>query len=482
MAMPDEPLRLPWTGEFTPGQLGPEALKETLSLAAANESDRVALVAAIRDRWFLKSAGKRADPKERVEQQTKRAGNVVIGMQRYGLIDRDCRLTELGRDLRDEVDDDRRTEEFVSHVLARCQGLELLDAVRAVSRRTDRVKSVLVTEELRRRGYELTTNSGDPGKLRQWLGTAGVVDDDWRIDEERQAELSGVALATIDEWQGLTRAQRAFLVTLRRLGDVRGQTPVPSPELLDFVRSEHGPIYDESQVKAKIYSRLASDGWIVHTVGRAGRGGKGGLIAATPKLLATDIEALTAFRPGVLPADLRSKLATPLDQIYTELESDDTYTKGIALELLALNLASDLGLMPIALRVRGVRTGGAEVDLVCEGAHLHFSRWLFQCKNTKAVDIGVLAKEIGMATLLQAQVVVIVTTGVFARSVRTYADRISQTTHLQIALVDRDALVAYRAGGALALRERFRRDAHATMRLKRQQVLETLDDMVDDES
>src|SRR5205823_2336223 len=116
------------------------------------------------------------------------------------------------------------------------------------------------------------------------------------------------------------------------------------------------------------------------------------------------------------------------------------------------------------------------------GAHLQFSRWLFQCKNTKAVDVGVLAKEVGMATLLQAHVIVIATTGNVSKIAATYAQRVSQTTPFQIVLVDHDALSTYRAGGAPVLREHFHQGAEGAMRLKRPQVLETLEELAEDES
>jgi hypothetical protein len=301
------------------------------------------------------------------------------------------------------------------------------------------------------------------------------------IDEVRLAAVTGTSLTTVGEWQSLTRVQRAFLQTIRRLAETRGQRPIPSPELLDFVREEHGPIFNEGQVR-RVYSALADAGWITHTVRPAGRGGRGGDIAATQKLLDVDFELLLGFRPGDLPADLRSVMTTPLETIYQDLESDSTHAKGIALELLAVNLATDLGLQPVRLRIRGTSTGGAEVDLVAEAAHLHFSRWLFQCKNTRSVGVDVLAKEVGMATLLQAQVIVIATTGTFSRTVTTYAERLSATTPFQVVLVDRTLLASYRATGAPALRERFHHDAEAAMRLKRPQVLETLEDLGDDES
>jgi len=475
-------LRLPWTGEFTPGQLGADALRDTLQILRKHSGDRSRIVEAIRQRWFTEAAKARADENERLRQQLVRSGNVLNGMQSYGLATDGYELTALGNELIEEKDDAKRSERFVEFLLREREGLVLLDVVRDLQQKGTRVTKVEVTKELRRRGYWLSTNSADPGKLRQWLGTAGVIDEKWQIDDSRVAAITGTSLETIGEWQSLTRAERAFLATVRRLGDTRGTAPIPSPELLDFVREEHGQIFDEGQVR-RIYGVLAKAGWIAHTVkASGGRGGKGGTIAAMAKLLGVDFELLLGFKPGDLPADLRAVMATPLETVYAELESKETYKKGIALELLAVNLASDLGLTPLRLRIRGTKTGGAEVDLVAEGAHLHFSRWLFQCKNTKLVDVGVLAKEVGMATLLQANVIVLATTGGFSKTVVTYAQRVGETTPFQVVLVDGEVLKAYREGGALALRERFRRDALNALRLKRPQVMETLEELSEDES
>ena len=98
------------------------------------------------------------------------------------------------------------------------------------------------------------------------------------------------------------------------------------------------------------------------------------------------------------------------------------------------------------------------------------------------MDVGVLAKEVGMATLLQAQVIVIATTGTVSETVKTYAQRVSETTPYQVVLVERPLLDTYRAVGAPALRLRFHQDAQNAMRLKQPQVLETLDELAEDES
>lgn len=475
-------LRMPWTGEFSPGQLGDNALISTLAIVFDNAGDRDAIVEAIRLTWFMESAARRASiPSAQIKQQRTRAGNVLNGMQNYGLVDDHYRLTELGDELLVDPSDEHRNQAFVGFLLKHRRGLELLDVVRDLSQRGIAISNDALRKELRSRGYKVTTNSGDAGKLRQWLGTAGVVNDKWFIDESQLSAITGTPLSVVAEWQSLTKAQRAFLATIRRLSETRGKTPVPSPELLDFVLDEHGAIYDEGQVK-KVYQALSGAGWIEHSVKASGRGGKGGLIAATDKLIDVDFELLVGFRPGDLPADLRAVLTTPLEAIYDNLKSKDDHVKGIALELLAVNMASDLGLLPLRMRVRGVRTGGAEVDLVAEGAHLHFSRWLFQCKNTKSVDVGVLAKEVGMATLLQSQVIVIATTGTVSKTVVTYAQRVSETTPFQVVLADRDVLNEYQSGGPQALRNRFREGARRTMQLKRPQVIDTLEELAEDDS
>jgi hypothetical protein len=107
---------------------------------------------------------------------------------------------------------------------------------------------------------------------------------------------------------------------------------------------------------------------------------------------------------------------------------------------------------------------------VAEGAHLHFSRWLFQCKNTKTVSLADLAKEVGMAVMLRAHVIVLVTTGRFAASVEAYGRELMDTQYLQVILIDRSTINAYQRGGSTTLLGYLHETAQATMRLKRAQI------------
>jgi hypothetical protein len=312
-------------------------------------------------------------------------------------------------------------------------------------------------------------------KLLQWLRKAGVLPDrgyavsDWAIKE-----IADLSIDDAETWVALTREQTAFLRILRRMTLVEGQDQIPAKAVIDAVITEYGQIFERpDQLAASVLKPLASpeNGWIAHTISSSGRGGKSGFVSATPKLLEAEVDLLPEGDGLGIPADLNSKLRTPIDQVYVDLESSDTYVKGVALELLALRMALDLTLVPIRLRERGSTTGGAEVDLIAEGAHLHFSRWLLQCKNTGSVGVSALAKEVGMAVLLKAHVVVMVTTGRFSASVHSYAKELATHGTLQAVLVDGATLDAYRRSGPKALRGFFHDRAGATLTLKRPQVV-----------
>jgi len=467
---------LPESNEFSAGIVD---LKRVLTLVHAHPGDRGAQIEALRAEYFHSSAAARTDGGEREQQQRTRAYNVLVGMKGYGLYSlSDGELTALGQNLL-AMDDSQRMAAFVRHVLLERHGMQVLRAVRSMQERGVRVTKNSLDAELRQRGFttlpRATTHHTD---LLNWIAQAGAIEGGGRygIDEDRVADLTGIRFSEIDEWNGLTRAQHAFLRTLRRLADAHGTNSVAAHDLIDAVAYEHGPVFKQDQLRASVFRPLAEAGWLEATGLGTGRGGKSGRIAATPKLLAADFEALTGYARGKVPADLQTKLDTPLEQIAADLTSADTHVKGLALELLAMRLAIDLGLVPVRFRLRSARTGGGEVDLLAEGAHLHFSRWLLQCKNKKTVSLADLAKEVGMATLLHGHVIVMVTTGAFSSSVTTYAAELSTTTALQTVLVDGRALRRYLASGQTWLLGYFHESAQATMSEKRPQALEAIDE------
>ena len=70
-----------------------------------------------------------------------------------------------------------------------------------------------------------------------------------------------------------------------------------------------------------------------------------------------------------------------------------------------------IGLEFVQWRLRNDETGGAELDVIMEGANLIFSRWQIQCKNSSQATLEDIAKEIGLAQVIRTNVIMIVTSG-----------------------------------------------------------------------
>jgi len=134
--------------------------------------------------------------------------------------------------------------------------------------------------------------------------------------------------------------------------------------------------------------------------------------------------------------ELRPMLRKSIAEILQDVKSEDRYAKGLALEALAFHLMRLVDLQYVSTRLRGAATGGAEVDLIFEGARLLFSRWQIQCKNTGTVSLDDVAKEVGLTFELKSNVVMVVSTGDLSSDARQYAQVVMQTSNIDIVLLD----------------------------------------------
>lgn len=465
--------RFPSAPDFSPGIL-PGGIRPLLRIVREHfPSGREALKSAIVDAYFVESARARTDPDERTGQQRTRANNVLIGLQNYGLLDKGG-LTPLAEEILEE-DSGRVWRTFARHILLELSGVDLLRAVQDLQSRSEPATKRALADELRTSfGYELPRATTKHTFMLNWLAAAGVVTGSSRsgfvIDEPLVRELTGIAPSDVDEWQSLPLPRRAFLLALKRVAETTGDSPVPARQVMEAAEVEYGAMYRDDVAKT-VLKPLEEDGWIVTYRSSSGRGGFSGAVTQTERLSSLDLDVLQGFHVPPLPPDLRRQLQKPLEEIRRDLEATDTFVAGVALELLALRMAIALGLAPTEMRKRDDKTGGGEVDLTAEGVHLHYSRWLFQCKNQRsAVTVSTLAKEVGMAVLLRAHVIVIATTGRFADTVADYARQTAETTLMQVVLVDGNAVRAFLASGDNALKEHFRQSAAATLLVKRPQM------------
>lgn len=158
-----------------------------------------------------------------------------------------------------------------------------------------------------------------------------------------------------------------------------------------------------------------------------------------------------------------------LGEILHEIDSDDRYTSGLALEALAFKLMRYLGMDYVATRLRAQSTGGAEVDLIFESTRLVFSRWQIQCKNTTHVSLDDVAKEVGLTHFLKSNVIIVVSTGSIGTEARRYSNKIMKDSNLSIVLLDKADLDKITANIS-AIVDVFHREARNAMELKKMEL------------
>ncbi len=315
-------------------------------------------------------------------------------------------------------------------------------------------------ESLEERAVHFPRGGKHPSMMKLWLEKAGVfAHSKWRINEARLQEVRGIGTKEIEVLAGLTHGQKFFLRALMNL-DVNAA--LPASEIEKLATATYGHKYNVKGLTKDILNPLADAGYIAITkTSRA----KSPRVQATKKLIKDVFEPLLSQLEKQTTDDLRPLLRKPLSQIVEELKSDDKHIKGLALEALAHKLMRIIDLDHVATRLRGVATGGAEVDVIFESSRLVFSRWQVQCKNTGTVCLDDIAKEVGLTHLLNSNVIVIVSTGDVGAEARRFANKMLRDSNLAIAMIDRDDITEI-IENPVRILDVLNREARHAMKLK----------------
>jgi len=401
---------LPFGSEFSPSQIG---LARVLELAAEHERNWRALEAGIRVEYFDKN------PTSEYNRR-KLANNCKLGMIAYGVIDREGKLTPFGRKLYEiRGEGERLYAELGRHILVNLHGLSLVQGVRDLEASGESVDLIKLRKVLQELGVHFPSGGKHPSIMRLWLEKAGVFASGWKVNEPRLTELLGESLSGIDAVAGFSSEQKTYLKALANLGSGEHQ----SNEVARLATSTYGLTFNEKNLPKQVLYPLEKAGYVALTRGTTGRGAKPFMVSPTAKLTSEVLVPIIEQLEKQTAAEVRPLLRRSLDEIVKALRSPDRHARGLALEALAFKLMRLIDLTYIATRLRGSATGGAEVDLIFEGARLVFSRWQIQC-NTRRVSLDDLAKEVALTHLTKSQVIVIVTTGEVGSEARRYADLI----------------------------------------------------------
>lgn len=447
---------LPFGSEFSPSQI---KLPIVLDLAVTHGGDSKALQTAIQSRFFSKHGGGNA------KNQKTLAMNCRLGMKAYGIIDDAANLTEFGKDLLALRNDDLKLYETLArHILLNLKGMAMLQCIRDMTAAGEAVNLTTLRDGMAQRGIHYPSGGKHPSMMRLWLAKAGVfVGDRWQIDDLRLSAVLGANPADFGALSRFSNEQKAFLLALT---NTSVSHPQPANEIAKLATATYGVKFPEKSLPKLVLNALIDAGYITATKTTAGRGAKPFLVAPTAKLVAEVVTPLLDQLKDRIAPKLLDLLRKPLTEILVEIDSDDRYVGGLALEALAFKLMRLLDMDYVATRLRAQATGGAEVDLVFESARLVFSRWQVQCKNTARVSLDDVAKEVGLTHFIKSNVIVIVSTGDIGAEARRYANKIMADSNLCIVMIDRTDLGSI-MGNPVFVADAFNREARHAMTLKK---------------
>lgn len=409
---------IPFGGNFSPKEID---LVQVLHFAALDGGNRPGLELSIQKTYYERSTTKPA-------QRPKLAYNVALGMEKYGLIRKDARLTALGRELLDlRTKPETMYRRFARHILVEMPGAALLNTVRDMHAAGEPTSLNNIRQALLDRGIHTPTATKSISLMRLWLDQAQVTTKDWRISEPVYLEVLGLSEAELDALSGLTAEEQAIVKVVAELG-----ASVDSSRLRVAVERASAIRLNEKGF-AKTLKPLVNLGLLEFKPA----GGKSAPVKPTKRLLSdVSIPLIEQYGKG-LPAKLRALLRQPLSEVVESLDSPASHDKGLALEALAFKMMRSIGLDYQETRFRP-RKGRFEVDLLFDSRRLAYSRWQIQCKNTARVNLEDVAKEVGLRYRLLSDVIVLITRGTIGGEARRYARDVMARTSISIVLIDRE--------------------------------------------
>jgi site-specific DNA-methyltransferase (cytosine-N4-specific) len=419
---------LPFGSEFSPAQID---LVRLLELAQANTGDLRQLDVVIRAQYF-DARNISADNKRKL------AMNCRLGMIGYGLVTTQGRLTEFGQQLLAlKANEAALLDTFARHILVNLNGLGAIQTAQDMHAHNEPFSLVAFRRWLAERGIHFPRGGKHVSTMRLWLARAGVVRaTNWRVDEETLERLLGASNETIDQLGSLPEEQKAFLKTLANLGT---SGPHASNEVEQLATTTYGVRFNEKGLPRQVLYPLRDAGYV--TLDKHGGAGAHGSrpfqVTLTDKTRAELIVPLLDALDRQIGIELRPLLRRSIAEILEDVKSQDRHVKGLALEALAFHLMRLVDLKYVATRFRGTSTGGAEVDLIFEGARLLFSRWQIHCADpAQAVTRDDVARMAGLTFLADSRVVIVVSIGGISGDAREYVRSVMDSTRISFVMLD----------------------------------------------
>lgn len=424
--------RLPYGKQFSPEQID---LAVILDLAHRHAGDRPGFESAVMQAFFDRKTTSLANRKTL-------AMNAFLSMRSYGLVEggdatRALALTAVGRELHRLRRRPRALlDRFAEHILTELRGVQLLEVIDSLTARGVRVRVAAVADELQALGIDPGSSSGEAiNPLRMWLDRAGVLRG-WEIDDASLSRVSGSDITTITELASLSLRHRAFLLAL---ASMTGAPPFEAAAVRRLAETQTPAARFDTKTFAKdVVEKLAADGWLTTAKATTGRGAKSHRVTPTKRFRDVVSAPLAAALVEQTHLQDPRSLRKPVRQLLADVRNTTlgNHRRGLALEGVCIQLLRLMGARFVDWRRRGDETQGAEVDVVGE---LVNGRYLLVQMQSKASSISgrdVVDREVGVASALKSNVILLVSAQTVSPAARRAAAAHMQESGIAILFLE----------------------------------------------
>ncbi|MDH6104845.1 DNA methyltransferase [Anabaenopsis tanganyikae CS-531] len=434
--MADKTLKFTYGHQFEPKTM---KLTDLIQLCKSYQPNRRALQEEIARTYY--SNHSRENNSQQEDNRSKLAMNTFLSLRAYKLVesigddDWQYQVSDLANEILENRDNPQEVARiFARHILTNLTGMSLLTAVEAINSRGDQPKLDLIGYELQEMGYSISPNAIYVSTMRQWLQEAGVFERQYQINWDQVYDILELDKDYIDELYTLTSEQKYFLLAMLQMSITE---LTKWNDIVKYCISVYKVRFPSKSFVKDIIQPLVNTGLIETEKTTGGRGAKPNLVKLTQKAQKELLSKLLESMADMTEIS-QTELNRSFDDVIQDLEHPDKHIKGKALELLAIWMIRLTSLRFTKWRKRDYETGQGEVDVLAASDRFVYHRWQIQCKNTKRVDVEVLAKEVGMTFVTGADVVMIVTTGEFTRDAFQYAYRMMEVSRYYMVLIQKE--------------------------------------------
>lgn len=244
-------VELPFGSEFSPSQID---LPELLKLCSENEGQKEQLEKTIKERYFANHGNGNEKNRRTL------AMNCRLGLKSYGIIDEECKLTNLGRQLYSvRLDNELLYQTLARHILLNLNGMGFVQCMKDMETALEKITLQTMRSALEIRGITYPSGGKHPSIMRLWLAKAGVFSSKgYKVNDERLKEILSND-SDMSDLRKITKEQRYFILALLNTGITDFQ---PASEIARLASVTYGVSYPEKALPKSVLSDIEKAGYI----------------------------------------------------------------------------------------------------------------------------------------------------------------------------------------------------------------------------